>query len=205
MAIYIARHGETRWSSQNIVQGRKDSELTKEGIQQAILLSHFFYGIKVNALFSSPLGRAYNTAKFISGRHQIPIILEDCLTEKCCGTAEGVHKSELSRRSEKDSDKLSRYRFCYPGGENYEDLEGRLQYFTDQISRLYIKENAVIVAHKAINKILIKLLCNLDIDKVLAMDVPNEYIYCIEGNKICYSRIHEKEYKQGFVMKRSEL
>ena len=69
--IMLRRHGETEWNILGKFQGSTDIPLSNEGIRQAFMLkerlkSDFDY------IFSSPLKRAYETAKILcdeSGKH----------------------------------------------------------------------------------------------------------------------------------------
>ncbi|MBZ0314560.1 histidine phosphatase family protein [Clostridium sp. LQ25] len=69
--IMLIRHGETEWNILGKFQGSTDIPLSNEGIRQAFMLkerlkSDFDY------IFSSPLKRAYETAKILcdeSGKH----------------------------------------------------------------------------------------------------------------------------------------
>lgn len=66
--ILLVRHGQTDWNVRNLIQGDSDfSRLTKEGIRQTKLLEKRFSKerFKIDAVYSSPLGRAIETAKML--------------------------------------------------------------------------------------------------------------------------------------------
>ena len=73
MKLYLVRHGETEWNKKRIFQGKGDSPLTDIGIEQASLLGEYIKGlnIHIDEVISSPLGRAYDTAKLIFPEREI--------------------------------------------------------------------------------------------------------------------------------------
>ncbi|MCB1755913.1 MAG: histidine phosphatase family protein [Gammaproteobacteria bacterium] len=64
--ILLARHGETEWNRQHRLQGHQNSPLTREGEQQARRLSEKLRHQTIDALYSSPLGRAVETAAIVA-------------------------------------------------------------------------------------------------------------------------------------------
>ena len=64
--FFLVRHGETLWNLEGKIQGHLDSPLTKTGIAQAESLAVHLNSQNFAALYSSDLGRAYETARCIS-------------------------------------------------------------------------------------------------------------------------------------------
>ena len=67
--IYIIRHGQTANNKKNVLQGRSNAPLNETGIRQAQQAARFFRekGIRFDAVYSSPLARAVQTARIITG------------------------------------------------------------------------------------------------------------------------------------------
>ena len=68
--LYLVRHGETEWNTQDILQGHLDSALTERGLAQARELVDRFRGVEFTAIFSSDVTRAQRTAQIIALDHQ---------------------------------------------------------------------------------------------------------------------------------------
>ncbi|MEJ7828784.1 MAG: histidine phosphatase family protein, partial [Segetibacter sp.] len=86
--IYLLRHGETAWNADgNRYCGRTDLPLTKKGIQQAELVYRHLKDYTFEAVYSSPLQRAYTTAKIACGDKEV--IKDDRLIEADFGEWEG--------------------------------------------------------------------------------------------------------------------
>ena len=64
--IYIVRHGETDWNILKKLTGQTDIPLNLNGIKQAKEVREKLKNIKFDYVFSSPLKRAYETAKIIT-------------------------------------------------------------------------------------------------------------------------------------------
>ena len=68
MELYIARHGETESNAVRRMQGGyKDTPLTQRGITQAKKLTEEIKNIEFDAIYSSPLKRAMDTARIAFG------------------------------------------------------------------------------------------------------------------------------------------
>lgn len=75
--IYLVRHGETDWNTSGKFQGCTDIPLNENGILQAKLLSERFKG-DFDCIYSSPLKRAFDTAKIIAGnKNTLPLIAHE--------------------------------------------------------------------------------------------------------------------------------
>lgn len=90
MKIYIIRHGETSGNKKALLQGRgSDSPLNENGVEQAReagrLLSES--GVRFERVISSPLVRALDTARIVSGTEPE---IDERLIEMECGPYEGA-------------------------------------------------------------------------------------------------------------------
>ena len=65
-SIIVVRHGETVWNVEGRWQGHFNSPLTDKGKLQAEALAKRLKAIDFNHLYSSDLGRAFETAKPIA-------------------------------------------------------------------------------------------------------------------------------------------
>lgn len=72
LKIYLLRHGETAWNAdENRYCGRTDLPLTKKGIRQAELVHDKLKDQTFDLVFASPLKRAIETARIVTGKEDI--------------------------------------------------------------------------------------------------------------------------------------
>ncbi|MBO4426029.1 MAG: histidine phosphatase family protein [Clostridiales bacterium] len=90
--FYFVRHGETVWNVENKICGATDIALTAKGHEQAIETGKKILeeGIKADVILTSPLSRAYDTAKHIADITGIPLEVEPRLTEQNFGIYEST-------------------------------------------------------------------------------------------------------------------
>ena len=91
--IYIIRHGQTELNNRRIIQGRSDHPLNENGLAQAKQAAVRLSGISFDAVYSSPLIRAIQTAKIIVPDAE-PVI-DDRLVDMDYGPFEGTRIDEL--------------------------------------------------------------------------------------------------------------
>ena len=113
MELYIVRHGKTMWNEQGRLQGHVDIPLNEEGREAAIRLQSRLSDICFDAIYSSPLKRAHETAELICGSRKIPIITDDRLLEISFGDMEGIHCDDWF-------DEKSPYRFFFTDPSRYQ-------------------------------------------------------------------------------------
>ncbi|MFD1713498.1 histidine phosphatase family protein [Amnibacterium flavum] len=94
--LELVRHGQTDWNLQGRIQGTSDIPLNDTGRRQAREAGQRLAAEHWDAIVSSPLSRALETAQIIAaeiGLDDIEII--DDLRERSYGTAEGLSGVEL--------------------------------------------------------------------------------------------------------------
>ena len=93
MKLYLIRHGKTLWNEKDLLQGKSDIPLSKDGIEKAKKLITYFKNKKIDMCFSSPLERAYMTAKIVFPN--LNVIKEDKIIERNLGEFEGKSKKKI--------------------------------------------------------------------------------------------------------------
>ncbi len=89
--VILVRHGETDWNQERRVQGSgSDRELTETGKQQAESIGLRLKPERIQAIYSSPLRRALDTAQAIARHHQVEMQIEPSLNEIYAGELEGI-------------------------------------------------------------------------------------------------------------------
>jgi probable phosphoglycerate mutase len=92
------RHGETERSAGHIYSGQSDVPLTDAGREQARLAGARLADAGIDAVWSSPLCRATETAEAIAAATGAPVTVDDRLIEVDYGELEGFDRDSASER-----------------------------------------------------------------------------------------------------------
>lgn len=96
--LYLVRHGETELSARRSYSGRREVPLTGTGREQARGAGERLRDAGVDTVYSSPLGRATETARAIVAATGAPLLLDERLTEVDYGPLEGLDREEARER-----------------------------------------------------------------------------------------------------------
>jgi 2,3-bisphosphoglycerate-dependent phosphoglycerate mutase len=95
--LLLVRHGETDWNADGRLQGHTDRPLSDFGRRQAQQLATELEGEELEAIYSSDLARARETAEIVGERLGLPVALDRDLREKDWGNWEGLTAVERDR------------------------------------------------------------------------------------------------------------
>ena len=97
MKYIFVRHGKTHFNEINLTQGWCDSPLSKVGIKQVENISKQLEQYQIDKAYTSPLGRAVQTANIILSKKEVEQIYEERFKEVNFGILEGI-STELVRK-----------------------------------------------------------------------------------------------------------
>jgi len=124
--IFLARHGESDWNVEKRFQGHSDRPLTERGRKQAHALADLVASEKIDAVYTSPLSRAQETAEIVAARAGLePVALPE-LREVDTGSWSGLSRADVEARFPEG---FSRWRSGGSGwrdGETYEQMAERV-------------------------------------------------------------------------------
>lgn len=147
MDILITRHGQTEWNVLKKVQGKADIELNENGINQAVLTAKNLRNEKIDLIISSPLKRALQTAQIINQSKNIPIIIDERISERDFGEFEGKETKNFNFE-EFWSYKVNKK---YEKAENIKDFFDRIYKFLDETKEKYKNKRILIVTHGGVS------------------------------------------------------
>ena len=158
--LYYVRHGETLFNHYNRMQGRSDSPLTAQGIEQVKLSGKALHNIDFAFAYCSSAERARDTAAYILESHDISAIPNRDLREIDFGTYEArVRDSIMDELYERFNPRVD---FSDVGGESEEQVIERIKrILTLAVARAKDKENVLLVAHGSLYMTMIKYLFNI--------------------------------------------
>jgi broad specificity phosphatase PhoE len=92
--LLLVRHGETDWNAERRFQGHADVPLNPRGRDQAARLAEELTSSEVDAVYSSDLSRARETAEIVGARLGVEVVLDPDLREVDVGSRQGLTWSE---------------------------------------------------------------------------------------------------------------
>jgi len=147
--VYAVRHGETEWNRAGRQQGHQDSPLTPTGVRQAELLADGLGGKRIEAMYSSDLGRAIQTAEIIAKRLDLKIRPDIRLRERNLGILQGLTRDQFELRYPEEFYRFNAADADYvvPGGESLRQLFDRCVSCAEEIAGKNKGKCILIVGH----------------------------------------------------------
>ncbi len=175
--LYLVRHGETVWNVEDKMQGVKDSPLTEKGIEHARQLGKSFknLSISIDKIYSSDLGRAFDTAVLIGKTLNIDICKDERLRERNMGIFEGCswdyvrehYPEEFAKTVSEDND----YRI--PEGETKSEYVEKISSFLDYIAKNHEGEKILAVTHRGFINFVLRIVLSIPFNAKMGVVVNN--------------------------------
>lgn len=148
--LILIRHGESEANLKEIGAGQIDYPLTELGHRQAELAaSYLLANEKIDAIYSSDLQRAYNTARPVAEALHLPIVTDRRLREIDTGSWAGITFSERTRRFPELArilkEDYSHMRF--PDGESISEVYARVVSCICEIAEKHDGQTVLIASH----------------------------------------------------------
>ncbi|MFN8206136.1 MAG: histidine phosphatase family protein [Bacteroidales bacterium] len=185
--LYLLRHGETQWNLEKRFQGQMDSPLTENGILQAKNLAILLREIRFDALYSSDLGRAVETARILNEVLHIPLVkTEVLLRERDFGKFHGMSRQEVEESFPEEGKRIwsGPASEKVPGGESRTDVHHRAVQFLSMITAEHPAHRVLAVSHGGIVNALIREVMQIPLDAPRRFKLPNTAInvFALENN-----------------------
>ena len=176
--VFIVRHGQTEWNLEGRRQGQLDSPLTETGRRAAHHVGTILSGLDADGLYSSPLGRAWQTAQIIDDVLGLGVQSEAGLQEIDHGELAGRTDLEIE---ESNPGLLAQRRTClydwrFPGGESYSDADTRAAAVLRRLEAASARR-PVLVTHEMIARMLLRNLFRLDPEDALGRSIAQGAVY----------------------------
>lgn len=196
LKIMIVRHAESDFNKLNRIQGHLDSKLTERGSCQAQLLAKELQPLHIRKIYSSNLGRALSTTRYLSKKLKKPITLEPGLKEIHLGKWEGLTPDEVNARYQNGYD---RWRSCpskmrIPGSEGVAAFRKRTLATFERIMRKEKSGCILIVTHGGVIASLLAHWLKADFDNVLLnLKLDNTSVTYVEerGGRVILHAIND--------------
>jgi broad specificity phosphatase PhoE len=189
VTLYFVRHGETDWNRAGRYQGQRDIPLNARGRAQAarngLMLAEMLGGKAALVDYvASPLSRARETMEIMRNELMLPRLgyrTDDRLREIHYGHWEGRLWHELPHTDpEGYAARLADPWSWQPtGGESYRMLSERVALWLAEMAN-----DAVVVAHGGVSKVLRGLVLQLSAAQIASLDVPQDKVLQVTAGNV---------------------
>ena len=178
--FYLVRHAHCEAADKIIAGWTRGVHLTPEGRRQAAELADYLSGISFEAVYSSPLQRACDTAAEIVKRQGIKVTVSDKWGEIRYGLWTGSAIKDLE--ADPDWRRYNHFRSGtrIPGGELFVEVQARAVAEADRIRRAYPDGNVLIVSHSDVIKIVLAYYCGIPLDFLTRIEISLASISILE-------------------------
>lgn len=172
--LILIRHGETDWNSAKVFRGHEDVRLNATGIAQADATAEALKDRVFEAVYSSPLKRAYVTAKRVALPHEIGVRDYDAFVDINYGTWQGKKESTIKEKNPAGYDRWmnSPGSMKFPGGDSMKKAWKRINTGLREVLFLHGVGTIVIVSHRIPLKMMTTYLLGKKFEKF--MDVVHD-------------------------------
>lgn len=177
MKLYLLRHGETDWNKERRLQGQSDIPLNEYGVELAVRTAEGLRQTHFDAIFSSPLQRAFVTAQIVAENRGIPVVTDDRLVEIHFGEDEGKFFEDGKKNPQHSLYRLFHQpeEYAPTGGETLVQAKQRaMSFFEEKILPCEKScESVLIVAHGGWNRCLINTAAGIPNSEFWNIALPN--------------------------------
>ena len=182
--IVAVRHGETAWNVDTRLQGHQDISLNATGRWQAECVARALADEGIDAIYTSDLQRAFDTAQAISRVVGVPVVSDRRLRERAFGHFETLTHADIESRwpeparrwRQRDPD------FAPDGGESLREFHARCVAAVSQRAAAHPGQTIAIVAHGGVMDCLYRAATRLDLQAPRSWPLGNAGI-----NRLLYS------------------
>jgi broad specificity phosphatase PhoE len=123
--VFVARHGETEWNREGRWQGQGGPGLNQTGREQAATLAARLAALKLDALYTSDLARAIETAEIVAAATGLIAIADAGLREVDVGDWRGLTREQVAHSHPNGYRRWLQGEAGWSGGETYEQMHAR--------------------------------------------------------------------------------
>ncbi len=185
--LFLVRHGRTDWNAEGRFQGSIERSLDEHGFMQAEDVSRRLSEHAFDAIYSSHMLRARQTAEIIARHHKVPIICAYELREGTYGVVDGWKKEEIfshyadvMEKREALSPKERFHHRLVEGAETSAEILARALPCLQTLSKCHSGQRIAVVTHGWVMRTLMVYLSGFIDDKIL---IDNAAILHLRGER----------------------
>jgi broad specificity phosphatase PhoE len=177
------RHGNHDLLGQRLCGRMPGVVLNAQGVVQAHRIAARLSGDPIAAVYSSPLERAFETAKPVAEQHRMGVEPTEQLNEIDLGAWTGASLDELRPRGDWQWWNSARGQHRPPGGETMLEVQLRLSRWLETVRQLHGRDTIIAVSHGDVIKAALSFVLGLSIDHCDRLEIDPGSISAIEAGE----------------------
>lgn len=182
MRVLLLRHAETEWNRERRFQGWRDVPLSAIGREQAESAARLLAATRIDAVWSSPLARARDTATIIAAPHRLAVQESEAFREMGFGDWEGLTRDEVRERFP-DSHRAwaeTPHEATWPGAETLAAVRARALAGLEALRAAHTGQTICLVSHGITGRLLILEALGLGPDRLWSFQLSSTGISELE-------------------------
>ena len=149
MRLLLIRHGESTANAEGRWQGHADFSLSERGRRESERLAERLAAWPIDALYTSPLRRARETAETVAARLGLALVEQAALMEFDAGEMSGLTREEVLERFPEyvEARRAGRTDVLVPGMESPDGFRRRVQSALEEIIAAHPQGTVAVVTH----------------------------------------------------------
>lgn len=173
--LCVIRHGETDWNAEKRIQGHTDVPLNATGRRQALAMAYTAAHQRFDALYSSDLARAVETAHALALREDQSVTPLPALRERHFGVFQGLTVNEAaSLHPAAHACYLARDpHYDFVSGESLAAFAERVDTVLDRLARCHTGQTVAVVTHSGVLDVLYRRATGRALSAPRDFEIPN--------------------------------
>lgn len=177
------RHGLNDFTEKKLIGRLPGIHLNQEGEKQAGAIADFLQDTAITAIYSSPLERAAETAAPLAHLKNLPVIINEALSEVDFGNLQGKTNKQLKNMKIWEVVHTSPSQVQFPGGETLLQAQHRVVSFIEETGQKYVEKDVIACfSHSDIVRLMLAHYLYIPIDFFHRLTIDTGSI-----NTLCYS------------------
>jgi probable phosphoglycerate mutase len=164
MLLFLIRHAVTAHTGRRLTGWLPGVQLSDEGRLQAEAMVRRMEPVGLDAVYSSPVERALETAKPLASSKGLRVRVRDGLGEVRYGEWEGRTLASIARTSQWRRVLAHPSEARFPGGETIRETQARVLAAVREIAEAHPKGSAAVVSHADVIKLAIAHYAGIHLD-----------------------------------------
>ncbi len=163
--VLLIRHATNDWIASGKLPCRTTGvHLNERGRSEAEALAERVAALPVQAIYSSPLERAMETAQIVATRCNLPVQVVEGVQETDCGEWQGQVIEELAKTDLWRTIQLYPSGFRFPGGETFTHIQARMVTAIDELRTAHPGQLIAVFSHADPIKVAVAYFAGIPLD-----------------------------------------